>query len=73
MKSKITRRMKIIWMMILIGFCAIEFPGILIVGKMARPFIFGLPFLYAYMIFWWLYLCIVIYLAYRENWGRSPR
>lgn len=73
MSRKMTRKMKIIWMLIILGLCAIEFPGILIVGKMAYPFILGLPFLYAYMIFWWLYLFIVIYFAYRENWGKSSR
>ena len=73
MKSKMTRKMKLIWILIIIGFGAVEFPGIIFVGKMVRPFILGLPFLYAYMIFWWLYLCIVIYFAYRENWGRSAK
>lgn len=71
MKSKITKKMKIIWTLILIGVCAMEFPGIFFVGGKAYPFVFGLPFLYAYILFWWLYLCAVIYFAYRNNWGRE--
>lgn len=71
MKSKFTRKMKIIWGLILIGLCAIEFPGILIFGDKAYPFIFGMPFLYVYLLFCWLFLCVVIYFAYRNNWGRN--
>lgn len=71
MKSKITGKMKKIWLLILIGLCAIEFPGIFFVGKSAYPFILGIPFLYAYILFWWLYLCIVIFYAYKSNWGRD--
>lgn len=71
MKSKFTRKMKIIWGLILIGLCAIEFPGILIFGDQAYPFIFGMPFLYVYLLFCWLFLCVVIYFAYRNNWGRN--
>lgn len=71
MKSKGTEKKKIIWMLIILGLCAMEFPGIFFVGKMAYPFVFGIPFLYAYIIFWWFFLCIVIFYAYRNNWGRN--
>ncbi len=71
MKSKITVKMKMIWFLIIFGLCAMEFPGIIFVGKIADPFILGVPFLYAYIIFWWLYLCIVIFYAYKNNWGRN--
>ncbi|MEL7654867.1 MAG: hypothetical protein AAGU75_03045 [Bacillota bacterium] len=71
MKSKFTKKMKIIWALIFIGLCAVEFPGILIFGDKAYPFILGMPFIYAYMLFCWLYLCAVIYYAYRNNWGRN--
>jgi hypothetical protein len=71
MKSKVPVKMKKIWFLIIIGLCAMEFPGILFVGKTAYPFVFGMPFLYAYMLFWWLYLCVVIFYAFRNNWGRA--
>lgn len=71
MKSKFSRKRKIIWLLIVLGLCAIEFPGIFFVGDKAHPFIFGIPFFYAYVIFWWLYLCGVIYYAYRNQWGRN--
>jgi hypothetical protein len=63
--------MKLIWLLILIGLCAMEVPGVFFVGKAAYPFIGGIPFFYAYMLFWWLYLCIVIFYAYRNDWGRN--
>ena len=71
MWNKTASKSKIIWLLILIGLCAIEFPGILFVGDKAYPFIFGIPFLYAYVVFWWMYLCIVIFYAYRNKWGRD--
>jgi len=71
MKSKITGKMKRIWLLIIVGLCALEFPGIFLVGKTAYPFLFGMPLFYAYILFWWLYLCIVILYAYRNNWGRD--
>lgn len=71
MRSKMTGKMKKIWLLIILGLCAMEFPGIFFVGEMAYPFILGIPFIYAYTLFWWLYLCIVIFYAWRNNWGRS--
>lgn len=71
MKRKITAKGKMIWLLIALGLCAMEFPGIFFVGEMAYPFVFGIPFLYAYIIFWWIYLCVVIFYAYRNNWGRN--
>ena len=71
MKNKMTRKAKTIWGLILLGFCAMEFPGVLIVGDKAYPFLFGFPFLYGYILFWWLYMCVVILYAYRNNWGRN--
>jgi len=71
MKSKSTGKTKIIWSLIIVGLCAIEFPGILVFGGKAYPFVFGMPFIYVYVLFWWLYLCAVIFYAYRSNWGRS--
>lgn len=69
--NKLSRKQKTIWALILVGLCAIEFPGVFLVGKTAYPFIGGMPFFYAYILFWWLYLCIVIFYAYRNNWGRN--
>lgn len=55
--------------MLLIGFCAMEFPGIFFIQHKIKPYIFNLPFIYGYIICWWIYMCIVIFIAYRLNWG----
>lgn len=42
-------------MLLVIGFGAIEFPGIFFVMDKVEPFIMGMPFLYGYIFCWWLY------------------
>lgn len=69
MKDK--KRARLIWVLLLIGFCAMEFPGVLFFGSRAKPFLFGMPFIYGYILCWWAYMCLVFFLAYRLNWGRS--
>ena len=56
--------------LLLIGFGAIEFPGIFFVMDRVEPFILGLPFLYGYLLCWWLYMCAGFFYAYRTGWGK---
>ena len=56
----------------ILGFMAIELPGIFFVCNRIYPFIFGLPFLYGYIIICWLYMCIVLLCGFRTSWGRKP-
>ena len=58
--------------LLIFGFLALEFPGILFVCEIVRPFIFGLPFLYGYILLGWLYMCLVLLYAYLTGWGKYP-
>ena len=69
-RSRPTRTGVTIWALILIGFAAMEFPGVLFFDDMAEPMILGLPFIYGYITLWWVYMCIVMLYAYRVSWGR---
>ncbi|WP_027398806.1 hypothetical protein [Anaerovorax odorimutans] len=71
MKKKRLNKTSIIWILIIIGFCAMEFPGVLFFGYKAYPFVFGIPFIYSYIFFCWIYMCIIIFYAYKTNWGKS--
>lgn len=66
------RRKKIITVLLLIGLGAIEFPGVFFIKDQVYPFIFGFPFIYGYVILWWMYLCLVLFYAYRTGWGKRP-
>ena len=70
-KSEQKKRRAIIIVRLVIGFSAIEFPGIFFVMDKVEPFIFGLPFLYGYIFCWWLYLCTVFFYAYKTGWGKN--
>lgn len=61
----------VIYALIFMGFFAMEFPGILFVGDRLYPFIFGLPFLYGYVLCCWAYMCIVLFYAYKTSWGKK--
>ncbi len=63
-------RKTIIIVLLVIGFGAIEFPGIFFVMDKVEPFIMGMPFLYGYIFCWWLYMCSVFFYAYRTGWGK---
>lgn len=63
---------KVIWGLIILGFCAMEFPGILIFGDRIYPFILGMPFLYGYIICCWIYMTAVLFFAWKTEWGRKP-
>lgn len=67
--TKRNRRIALAAMLIL-GFAALEFPGILFVCQITRPFIFGLPFLYGYVLIGWVYMCLVLFIAYLTDWGK---
>lgn len=61
---------KIIWTMIIIGLAAIEFPGIFFINRI-EPYIFGMPFLYGFVVLVWFYLCVVLGVAYYTRWGKK--
>ncbi len=62
-------RKKWLWFFILLGFAIMEFPGILFINRI-DPVIFGFPFIYGFMLFMWLYMCIVLLIAYKIYWGK---
>jgi len=66
-----TTKTKIFWLLLIIGFAFMEFPGVLFFQKTADPFIFGFPFIYGYIICWWVYMVVIMFIAYRMNWGRE--
>lgn len=69
-KKRNTRKL-IICILIILGFLAMEFPGILLVRDRIYPFILGLPFLYGYILCCWAYMCSVLFYAYRTSWGKQ--
>ena len=69
-RSKINKRKTVIWILIILGLCAMEFPGILFLSDKIYPFILGVPFLYGYMFCCWIYMCLVMFYAYKTSWGR---
>ena len=68
-KHKMTGRTKLIWILLLIGFAAMEFPGVFFFHDKVEPFILGFPFIYGYILCWWAYMCIILFYAYRTRWG----
>ena len=67
----IPKRTVLIWILLIIGFCAIEFPGVLIIKNQVYPFILGMPFILGYAVCIWVYLCLVLFYAWRTRWGRQ--
>ncbi len=70
-KDNIRIRRIVIALLLILGFCAAEFPGILLFGDKIYPFIFGIPFFYAYLICCWMYICVVLFYAWRTHWGKQ--
>lgn len=68
--SRPTRTSTTIWTLLLIGFAAMVFPGVLFFGHRSEPTILGFPFIYGYITLWWVYMCAVLLWAYRVSWGR---
>ncbi len=62
---------KRIMLLLLAGFALIEFPGIFFINRV-QPTIFGLPFIYGFVLIVWVYMCGVLYYAYRKRWGEKP-
>jgi hypothetical protein len=60
---------KLLYVLLLIGFMCMEFPGVFFFKDKVDPFIFGLPFIYGYILCCWAYMCVVLFVAYRTNWG----
>ncbi|MGI6731518.1 MAG: hypothetical protein ACOX5F_06470 [Anaerovoracaceae bacterium] len=71
-KRKMPAKRKLIWVLLLIGFAAMEFPGVFFFKDKSEPFIFGLPFIYGFILICWIYMCLVLLWAYRINWGERP-
>lgn len=70
-KRKMTGKTKLIVILLLIGFAAMEFPGVLFFQKVSDPFIMGLPFIYGYILCWWAYMVAIMYYAYKTDWGQA--
>jgi uncharacterized membrane protein len=70
-KSPATK--KVIIILLLIGFLFMEFPGVFFFKDIAEPYIFGLPFIYGYILIWWAFMCIVMFVAYKTNWGDKKK
>lgn len=60
----------VLWVLLLIGFAIMEFPGIFFINRI-DPMIFGLPFIYGFTIIMWAFMCIVLLIAYKTNWGKG--
>jgi len=70
-KSKMPTKGILIRVLLIIGFMVMEFPGILFFKDMVEPYIFGLPFAYGIMLIGWVYMCIILFWAYKCNWGED--
>ena len=69
-KRKMSGQSKLIWVLLLIGLAAMEFPGVFFFQNKVDPFIFGFPFIYGYILCWWIYMCAVMLFAYKTRWGQ---
>lgn len=67
--AKMSGKAKLFWILMLVGFACMEFPGVFFFQKMSEPYIFGLPFIYGWNLICWAYLVIVIGIAWKSNWG----
>lgn len=69
-KNKMTGKTKLIWVLLLIGLAAMEFPGVFFFKDKVDPFILGMPFIYGYILCWWAYMCVILLYAYKTRWGQ---
>ncbi|NLD19934.1 MAG: hypothetical protein GX663_06770 [Clostridiales bacterium] len=67
--AKMSGRAKLIWILIIIGFACMEFPGVFFFQNMSEPYIFGFPFIYSWNLIMWAYLVVAIGFGYFSNWG----
>lgn len=68
-RRKMTTKAKVIYILLLLGFAAMEFPGVLFFKDKVDPFILGMPFIYGYTVCFWFAMCVVLFYAYKTNWG----
>ncbi|MDR2163437.1 MAG: hypothetical protein LBO70_05785 [Clostridiales Family XIII bacterium] len=68
-KYKTPTLKKVIIVLLVIGFAFMEFPGVFFFRNVAEPYIFGMPFTYGYTLCWWAFMCVVLFIAYKANWG----
>lgn len=69
-KNKMSNQSKLIWILLLIGLAAMEFPGVFFFKDKVDPFILGMPFIYGYIVCWWAYMSVVLLYAYKTRWGQ---
>lgn len=67
-KPKRTVTNKLIWFLLILGFAIMEFPGIYFINRV-EPMIFGMPFIYSFIIIMWAFMCAVLFYAYKVSWG----
>lgn len=67
--AKMTGKAKLFWVLIILGFLCMEFPGVLFFQNKSEPFLFGFPFIYGFNLIMWAYMCVVIFIAYKNGWG----
>jgi len=61
---------KTLYVLILIGFLIMEFPGVYFFNRI-DPQIFGLPFIYGFNIIMWAVMVILMFIGYKTNWGKG--
>lgn len=61
---------KVFWGLIIICFMIMEFPGVFFFNKI-EPMIFGLPFIYGFILIMWAIFCVILFIAYKANWGKG--
>jgi len=69
-KKKTSTLTVVLWVLLLIGFAIMEFPGIYFINRI-DPMIFGMPFIYSFTIIMWAIMCIILFIAYKTNWGKG--
>jgi len=60
----------VLWVLIIIGFALMEFPGVFLLNRI-EPMIFGMPFIYGFTIVLWIFMCLLMLIGYRTNWGKG--
>lgn len=60
----------VLWILVILGFMLMEFPGVFFFNRV-EPMIFNMPFIYGFNIIIWAYMCVVLFIAYRTNWGKG--
>ena len=70
-RPKMTGLTKLIWTLLIISFGFMVFPGVLFFHNVAEPFMFGMPFIYGYILCWWAFQCAVLLFAHKVNWGKK--